>query len=444
VFEGRAQRKTLVLASVDGETLGSAGTRRLASRLPDPRQVDAVLVLSNMGAPRARGSVLVPWSTEPTRESIGLERTAGDSVRHELGSVPGREGALGQLVRLGYPLGVGAQGPLEARGFDAVRLSPSGELPPREDELAEIDEDRYGSMGRVALRVVSALDADGAPEHGPGTYVMVARQVLPGWTLSLLAFTLVFPALVAAIDAIARARRRRESPAAWCIWVLAGAFPFACGLLLARLLDLLGLVDSPSSAFPPVESPPTAEGAVALGLSLAAVLAGWFLGRRALLHWFAPRERPSAPAAAAAVAVVLSVAVLAVWALNPVAALFLAPALHLWLVATAADARPGAALLLAAGGLVLPLGAALFYLDRLSLDPLEGGWYAFQLIAGGHMALPAALLGCAVVGCFVAVVAILSARASDAASAPPAPTVRGPGGHAGPGALGAVDSALHR
>ena len=443
-LEGRVPHKSVILASVDGETLGSAGSRRLAERLGDPRGIDGVIVVSNMGAPRARGSVLVPWSTGSTRENLGLERTAAESLRQELGTYPGREGTLGQLVRLGYPLGLGSQGPLEAAGYDAVRLSGSGELPPPEGGVADVDRDRYGSLGRAALRTVSAIDADGTPEHGPGSYLVLAGRVMPGWALSLLAFTLLLPALVAAADALARARRRRESPGGWVAWCLAGALPFAFALLAARVLDLVGVVDAPPSAVPPDQLPISGAGGAALGATVVAGGLGWALGRRAVLHYLAPRESPSAPGSAAALAGVLSLAVLAVWALNPVAALLLAPALHLWIAATAADMRPGAAVLLAAGGLVLPLGAALFYLDRLSLDPLGGIWYGFGLLAGGHIHLPAALLGCAVLGCLVGVIAILAARAAEADHGPPKATVRGPGGHAGPGSLGAVDSALRR
>ena len=42
VFEGRPSDKTLVLASVDGSTLGEVGTKRLADRLGSPELVDGV------------------------------------------------------------------------------------------------------------------------------------------------------------------------------------------------------------------------------------------------------------------------------------------------------------------------------------------------------------------------------------------------------------------
>src|SRR3954467_3591294 len=76
VFEGRPSRKTLVLASVDGSTLGQAGADELADRLGDPGLVDAVLVMSDLGAKRRKGGALVAWSNGHERAGIGRPRTA--------------------------------------------------------------------------------------------------------------------------------------------------------------------------------------------------------------------------------------------------------------------------------------------------------------------------------------------------------------------------------
>ncbi len=218
VIQGRPSRKTLVLASVDGSTLGDAGARRFARTAEDRDRIEAVIVLSNLGASSARGPLLIAWSTDDRRGSIGLQRTAPASVREELGAEPSEEGALGQFVRLAYPLGLGAQGPLLAEGIEAIRISGSGELPPPDDQrgLEDVNVDRLGQLGRSTLRLVSALDTSTEqPEHGPGSYVAISRKVLPGWVLSLLAATLLLPALVASVDAFARARRRREDAPGW-------------------------------------------------------------------------------------------------------------------------------------------------------------------------------------------------------------------------------------
>src|SRR3954463_8438800 len=61
-LEGRVTHKTLVLASVDGSTLGSGGARRLAGQLAASGPVEAVVVLTDTGVAHARGTLLIPWS----------------------------------------------------------------------------------------------------------------------------------------------------------------------------------------------------------------------------------------------------------------------------------------------------------------------------------------------------------------------------------------------
>src|ERR671914_1042571 len=49
-FEGRPTERTLLLASVDGSTLGDVGAERLARSLGEPGFVQSVLVMSNLGS----------------------------------------------------------------------------------------------------------------------------------------------------------------------------------------------------------------------------------------------------------------------------------------------------------------------------------------------------------------------------------------------------------
>src|SRR3954449_12506055 len=81
VFEGRASRRTLVLASVDGGQLGDAGARRFAETLPQGSDVEAVIVLSNLGAARSSGPLVVGWSNDVGRGNLGIERTVASSLR---------------------------------------------------------------------------------------------------------------------------------------------------------------------------------------------------------------------------------------------------------------------------------------------------------------------------------------------------------------------------
>src|SRR4051794_9971200 len=81
VFEGRASDKTIVLASVDGSQLGDAGARHFADTLGSPSDVEAVIVLSNLGAARSSGPLVLGWSNDEERGNVGLERTVNGSLR---------------------------------------------------------------------------------------------------------------------------------------------------------------------------------------------------------------------------------------------------------------------------------------------------------------------------------------------------------------------------
>ena len=166
--------------------------------------------MSSLGSNASEPSVQA-WSNDARRASIGLQRTVADSIRQELERAGGGgAGALGQLARLAFPIGIGPQGPLLADDYEAVRISGSGELPPPGDgPVEEIDEDRLGALGRATLRTVTALDQGPRPEHGPESYVLAVSQVLPGWVISLFAGAMLLPVLVASVDAFARARRRQ-------------------------------------------------------------------------------------------------------------------------------------------------------------------------------------------------------------------------------------------
>jgi hypothetical protein len=220
VYQGRPSEKTLVLASVDGSNLGEVGARKLVDVLPAPDLVDAVLVISDLGSRSSDGPLLQAWSNDSTRAGIGLQRTAADSIREELGDSGEGSGALGQFARLSFPIGIGSQGVLLEQGYDAVRISGSGELPPEGSGPPEtIDPDMLGSLGRATLRTVTAVDQGPRPGHGPTSYIQAVSQVLPGLVLSLLAGALLLPVLVASVDAFARARRRHVDVLRWMRWL---------------------------------------------------------------------------------------------------------------------------------------------------------------------------------------------------------------------------------
>jgi len=397
VYQGRPSRKTLVLASIDGSALGQAGARRLVDVLPAPDLVDAVIVISDLGS-REGGSVLQAWSNDATRAGIGLQRTVAESVRQELGNSAGSSGTLGQLARLSFPIGIGAQGVLLDRGYDAVRISGSGERPPGGSGPPEaIDPDRLGGLGRATLRTITAVDQGPRPEHGPKSYIQAVSQVLPGWVLSLLAGSLLLPVLVASVDAFARARRRHVDVLRWLRWLGAWLAPFLAALALAQFLALVDATPSPPAAPVPPDDLPL-DGP-ALGV-LAGVLVAMVLAH-VLARWLAARPDPElqqTPDLGAGVALGLAIAVgaLLLWLVNPYAGLLVVPAAHLWMLLALTRPLPPRrvrAILIAIG--VLPaLLVAVYYMFALSVDPLSGVWYVLMLVTGQSVGIVTSLIAC--------------------------------------------------
>ena len=449
VFEGRPSRKTLVLASVDGSTLGEVGTERLVSELGSPGFVDAVLIMSSLGSDSSDPSVEA-WSNDSRRGGIGLQRTVADSIRQELDRSEGGTGALGQLARLAFPIGIGSQGVLLAEGYEAVRISGSGELPPDGDGLVEaIDEDRLGALGRATLRTVTALDQARRPRHGPESYVLAVSQVLPGWVLSLLAGTLLLPVLVASVDAFARARRRRIEVLPWLRWLGGWVAPFLAGLAVAELCALTGATPPPppapvAPALLPLDGPALGVlGGVVAAMLLALGLARWLAARPD------PRLKvPDEPGAAVALALAIAVGSLGLWILNPYAGLLAVPAAHLWVLAVLIRPVPSrrARLAMVAAGLLGPLFVTVYYLFSLSLDPLHGAWYLLMLVTGHGVSLALSLAGCLLLAAACATAELTWRIPGEEEPAPgeQGPSIYGPGAYAGPGSLGGTRSALRR
>jgi len=444
-FEGRPTRKTLVLASVDGSALGEVGAERLAGRLGERELVDAVLVMSNLGAGERRGPLILPWSNDTTRAGIGLQRTVADSIRQEIDQPVGSTGVAGQLARLAFPLGIGSQGVLLARGFDAVRISGSGELPPSDDQL---DRDRLGGLGRATLRAVTAVDQGGRPARGPENYVTAVSQAMPGWVLILLSLALLLPALITSVDAFARARRRRVPVGPWMRWVAAWVGPFLAALAMAEVLALAGATPDPppnpvAPSINPLDGPAIG---VLFGVAAAGALA--FFAARALARRGSPElADPGEPGAACAAALVTSVTVLLLWIVNPYTALIAVPAAHLWMLATVADPRPSrrARAVMIGLGLLPILLVVMYHLIALRMDPLTGAWYVLLLVTGHGIDLVEALIGCLLLGALGATIS--TSRAQPEPAAPEredGPRVYGPGAYAGPGSLGGTESALRR
>jgi hypothetical protein len=398
VYQGRPSEKTLVLASVDGSSLGQAGARRLVEALPAPDLVDAVIVISDLGSATADGSLLQAWSNDSSRAGIGLQRTAADSIGQELGSSAEGAGALGQLARLSFPIGIGAQGGLLEQGYDAVRISGSGELPPEGNGPPEaIDPDRLGSLGRATLRTITAVDQGPRPEHGPESYIQAVSQVLPGLVLSLLAGSLLLPVLVASVDAFARARRRHVDVLKWLRWLGAWVAPFLAALALAQFLALVGATPSPPRAPVPPDVLPLDGPALGVlaGVAVAMVLA-FFLAR-----WLAARPDRQLMeeldlGAGVALGLVIAAGSLLLWLVNPYAGLLVVPAAHLWMLLALTRPLPPrrARVVLIAIGAAPAVLVAIYFMFALSVDPLSGLWYLLMLVTGHSVGIVTSLIAC--------------------------------------------------
>lgn len=442
VLGGRTLKRTLVLASTSGGTAGLAAAERLAEKPGAP--VDAVLVLGDMAGTRADRPLVVPWSQSTALAPLELRRTVEAALATEARLPTGAIRPGAQLARLAFPFTLGEQGPFNARGIGAVLLSAGGERAPAAD--APVSAAQLTAFGRAALRSIGALDG-GGDVGGSTTYLTLERKVLPAWSVRLLAIALLLPVLLAAVDAFARVRRRRERVGSWLRWVLVNALPFAAAGLAAIGLFHSGLLDAAPDG--PVAGAANAPDAAALASVVVLGLLAWF-ARRPLLRVAGIETgalSASASGAATAIVVVLSAVVLIVWIVNPYASLLLIPALHLWLLAMAPETRlpRPAALALWAVGLVPPLLIAYAVARQFGLDPFELAWMLLLLVAGGALSLTAVLVWSLALGCTASALIVVLRTTGVAHPDVATPiTVRGPKTYAGPGSLGGTESALRR
>jgi hypothetical protein len=441
VLQGRASTRTVVLISADGSAYGDAGVRRWIETSASPSLIDGVIVMDQLGASRSAGPLVTGWANSHDRTSIGLQRTAQNSLAQELGQVPMEDSFFRQVPRVALPIGLGGQGPLVTEGIDAVRITGSGEIdPPTSDQL---NTQRYEELGRGVMRLFSALNDEGRPGHGPGTYLTLGTKYLPGWAIGLLGLALLLPLIIASVDAFARARRQREPVALWFAWLGAGFFALVIGWLIAEATVLVGLTPHPPPApLQPalIEFDGSASAAVVATLVLA--VAAWWLLRRAL----GLAEKPGA-GAGVAIALAGTVLGLITLKLNPYMGLVLVFPLHAMLLASLTPMRRIPALAMVLVGAIPPALLVGYYMAHFNLGPLHAVWYAFLLITGGQPGWLATTLALVFVALFVSTLILVVVREPEDAygdggrrlrgmpSEPRLP-ILGPGGHAGPGSLG--------
>ena len=449
-LSGETLSRSVMLVSTSGQ-IGAAGATQLATSLAR-QPVDAVIVLGDLAGKTVSPPVVVPWSSTDRLTPPLLSNTLAAFVRSETGIANPGSGLAGQVARLAFPFAITEQAPFAAHGVSAVLLSMSGDRPIGVNlKLAPA---RTANLGTAVLQTVNALD-HGPVVGAPSAYLELSGQLVPLWAVRLLVFVLILPVGAAALDAVARTRRRGHTLTRWLAWVLTGAVPFVIGLAALLVARAAGLLSFMPPGAVGSEGVPRTSGDLAVMLVVLALVVVSFVFVRPLCLRLLGRqlpgggrrpESPAADAAAVALSVVLCLLTLIVWVFNPFAALLLVPALHLWLWL----AQPGVRSRRWSIGLLLLVGIApgvlvlFYYGNAYGLSPLSLAW-SLALMPGGAMSVVAALCWAVALGCVSSafIIGLRAARAAATAAEAPV-TVRGPASYAGPGSLGGTKSALRR
>ena len=402
-FSGSSHHKTLVFVSTDGSSIGALGAKRFERDYSDSSLLDAAIVLSQPAVEHPAAPLVIPWSTGPHSTASQLADTANATVSKEVDVPAGDEGPVDDLFRLALPAGLGEQAPLVEAGLPAVRLSSDGELPldPADDVPDRFSPDSYDRFGRASLSLILALDASaGAVEHGPKGYIGVAGNLLPGWTVAVLALAFLLPVAAAAGFGLFTAASSPMAAVRAALWAGLRALPFLAAAILLLLATLAGVMPDPAFPFDPRTE------ALGLGGTIAVVVA--LLAYCATAFFLRPLRPPSgrlAQSAAPAALMLACVATLGIWAANPYLGLLVALGLQAWAIA-AAGTLGGR--LPSVGMVVLGLLPVIALLGDLAgrFDAGLGVWHdVLLMLADGQIGSGTALLACLFAGAGVAIVA---------------------------------------
>ena len=438
VLGKRRLEHPVTLISVSG-TPGQAAYRALADRLssqsPAPR---AVIVLGTLGT-RDYLAPVTGLSDGPQFASQRLRRTLEEALASQRSVGSSRPSASGQLVRLAAPLTTGGQGPLLRAELPAILLSTTG------DRVAPASavptEERLQADGRALLRAIIAIDNAGPIDLGPEGRIRAGDGVIPGWALRAIVLALLVPPALLVVDGLARARRNRQRVGRWVLWTLLLALPQLLGIGAVAAAAKAGWIAVPGG---PVDPELWTGDVTPLAIFAIVAALGHFAVRPlVLLALGFSGMRSSVPAAPLGFALVLVITALVTWVFNPAAAAMMAPAALLWPWALDSGMRPPRGWALAI--VLIGMAPLLLLMDNLLTryplgDPTSAlSWFAVLLGASDLGLFPqlwfAAVSGC----CIAALLLARHGRGGDVAEGEV--TVRGPVSYAGPGSLGAVESA---
>lgn len=400
--------RTFVLASTSGTAAGAAGARELLDGLPERDSVEAVIVVSQPGASAPRGPFVVTSSSGRSSGPVRLARTAELAVATQAQASGDQPSAFTQLARLAIPSGIGDQAPLIAEGLEAVAISSAGERPlaESEDGPKQLSAASVDAFGRAVQSTIDAIDTAGPADELPNPHLELSDNLIPGWTLSLLALTLILPAAAAAVDACARAVRGGADLGSSLAWAAARGLPFLGALLALYGLALIGVVPDPPFPFDPGLYQLGGRAAVALPLILAAgIVTAVLLRRRNVTASAAPG------AAVAAVGLVAALACSALWLANPYLALLAVPLAHVWLLAARRPGALRAAAAVALGAIAcLPVLAALVAVASALELGSDAPWTLTIMVADGQVKLVTMLASCFLAGGALGAIALCLRR----------------------------------
>ena len=401
--------KTFVLASVTGSTVGGAGISELIDGLPERAAIEAVVVISQPGAASPSRPFVVTSSTGEPTASAQLARTAERAVEVQAAARSSDASAFTQLARIAIPSGLGDQAVLIGQGTDAVAISSAGErpLPDSADQPDDVAAETVDEFGRAVQSTVAALDVTLAePVHGPATYVKLGSNLLPGWSLAVLALALLLPAAVAAIDGCARAARERRAIGAALAWAGARGLPFVGALAVLYLLATVGAVPRPPFPFDPGAYDLGGRAAIAFAsMAIVGGASAWLLHARRITGSRAPE-----PAICGVGAVAVGAAIL-LWFANPYLALLAGPIAHVWLLgAGAPSAARRAAVIAASAAACVPLLGAFVAVARALDLGADAPWTFTLMIADGQLGFASMLSLCFLFGALAGGVALVMRR----------------------------------
>lgn len=439
VLGTQRHQRTIILASTDGGSEGAPGARELIGSLPRPEDIDAAIVLSQPGVARPAPPFVIGSGTGPESPSTQLVQTARTIAADTFELRDPAPGPWVGLSRLAVPIGLGEQAALRREGIEAIALSGHGErtVAPAADEA--VSSETMGKSGTAALDLILTLDeAEGPPEEGPADYVRLGDNLIPGWTIALLALTLLLPPLLSAADTWMREQRadwrtRRTVP-----WALERAVLPLAALIMLYLLGVVGLIPDPQFPYEPAHFPGGLKAPIAFLILVATFALAGLLIR--------PMRTPldaEAHTLAAAGGLLTGGALVGIWILNPYLALLLFPAAHVWLLGARASGPPRTPIVAALALLSIAAAIAAFVTVAAQLElGMAAPWHLLLLIVDGQIGLGTCLLWSAMIG---GLIACITATAGARSKLPPgAGNLRGAGTHIGPGALGSIPAAEAR